>query len=139
MQKLQNQGGRIPLSLEQIAASPLTAAGFIRVTFYRACIEVCAVALQASEDCRGFVPNAHVMRRAGSRRTSIVPKASCLDPFGCDIGTRSFDLYPLTHIVANRDPHCFGFLRNGNDVRDGPHVDSALVDLPSHLKILYDQ
>ena len=47
------------MSLEQIAASPLTAAGFIRVTFYRACIEVCAVALQASEDCRGFVPNAH--------------------------------------------------------------------------------
>src|SRR3974390_2429283 len=76
------------------------------------------------------------MRREGLRRTSIVPKASRLDPFGCDIGTRSFDLDPLIHIVANGDPHCFGFLINTNDVRYGPHLDGALVDLPGHLKIL---
>src|SRR6516165_706869 len=72
-------------------------------------------------------------------RASTVPQASRLDPFGGDIGARSFDLDPLTHIVTNSNPHCFGFLMNGNDVRYGPHVDSALVDLPGHLKILYDQ
>jgi hypothetical protein len=32
VQKVQNQGGRIPSSLEQIGARPLAAAGFIRVT-----------------------------------------------------------------------------------------------------------
>ena len=73
------------------------------------------------------------MRREGRGRTSIAPKASCLDPFGCDIGARSCDLDPLTPIVANGGPHCFGFLINGNDVRYSPHVDSALVGLPGHL------
>ena len=76
------------------------------------------------------------MRHTGLRGTSIVPEASRLDPFCCDIGTRSFDLDPLTHIVADGDPHCFGFLINDNDVRYGPHVDSALVGLPGHLKVL---
>ena len=70
------------------------------------------------------------------RRTSIAPKASCLDPFGCDIGTRSFDLNPLTHIVANGDPHRFEFLINANDVRYGPHVYSALVGFAGYLKII---
>ena len=72
-------------------------------------------------------------------RASIILKASRLDPFCSDIGTRSFDLDPLAPIVANGFPHCFGFLMNGNDVRYGPYVDSALVGLPGHLKILYDQ
>ena len=66
--------------MEQIGARPLAAAGFIRVTFYRACIEVCAVALQASGDCRGFVPNAHAMRRVDlaanvTRLTELVRSA----------------------------------------------------------------
>src|SRR5262249_44970370 len=70
---------------------------------------------------------------------STVLNASRLDPFGCDIGARSFDLDPLTPIVANGQPHCSALLMNGNGVRYCPHVDSALVGLPGHLKILYDQ
>jgi len=59
MQNTQNQGGRILLSLEQIASVSVAAAAFIRATFHRARIEVCALAFQASEDCRGFAPTAH--------------------------------------------------------------------------------
>src|SRR6516165_5678142 len=69
-------------------------------------------------------------------RASTVPQASRLDPFGSDIGARSFGLDPFAPIVANGLPHCSGFLMNGNDVRYGPHVDSALVDLAGHLKII---
>jgi hypothetical protein len=54
LQKPQNQGGRIPLSLEQIASVSVAAAAFIRVTFHGLRIEVCAAALQSSKDCRGF-------------------------------------------------------------------------------------
>jgi hypothetical protein len=73
------------------------------------------------------------------RAASIVFRARCVGPIvGSDIGTRSIRLDPLASVITNGEPHCFGLLINGNDVRYGPHVDSARVDVPVISKILCD-